>query len=153
MDSTFTLFLDLDGVLITTPIWKPDEIDSDGYSKFEKSCVENLNKLLSIATFEICLTSSRRKMKTLNEFNSIFKNRSIDLAIKSFLPVSDQKTTRKDAIQAYIKTKGLQRYLVIDDDKSLSDWDDENTLVQTAYHQGFNTTKLLEAIKKVTERP
>jgi histidinol phosphatase-like enzyme len=46
MNNALVLFLDLDGVLITTPAWKPDEIDSDGYSKFEQSCVDNLNQLL-----------------------------------------------------------------------------------------------------------
>jgi len=48
-----TLILDLDGVLITTPIWKADEIDSDGYSKFNMNCVQNLNKLLIQSDFEI----------------------------------------------------------------------------------------------------
>lgn len=51
------LILDLDGVLITTPTWKADEIDSDGYSKFSRNCVSNLNRLLATANFEIWLSS------------------------------------------------------------------------------------------------
>ena len=40
------ILLDLDGVLITTPNWKPDEIHCDGYSVFNKVAVANLNGLL-----------------------------------------------------------------------------------------------------------
>jgi len=35
-----TLILDLDGVLITTPSWKADEMDADGYSKFNENCIK-----------------------------------------------------------------------------------------------------------------
>jgi len=60
-----TLILDLDGVLITTPSWKADNIHSDGYSDFNKDCVINLNKLLLVENFEIWLSSMRRTTKNI----------------------------------------------------------------------------------------
>ena len=47
------ILLDLDGVLITTPPWKQDELHDDGYSNFNYLAVDNLNKLLSIADAEL----------------------------------------------------------------------------------------------------
>jgi hypothetical protein len=49
------LILDLDGVLITTPAWRVDEIDADGYSKFDMKCVSYLNTLLASYPLEIWL--------------------------------------------------------------------------------------------------
>ncbi len=80
------LILDLDGVLITNPPWKADRIHSDGYSEFNESCVENLNRLLTLAEFDIWLSSTRRTVKTLTEFNLIFKNRGIKKDIIGFIP-------------------------------------------------------------------
>lgn len=71
------LILDIDGVLITTPPWKADQMDTDGYSKFNHDCVENLNELLTIEDYNIWLSSTRRMVKTLDEFNSIFEHRKI----------------------------------------------------------------------------
>lgn len=79
------LILDLDGVLITTPQWKPDQIGLDGYSEFNINCVNNLNSLLSIVDFEIWLSSTRRTVKSLEKFNEIFKKRNVIQNITEFL--------------------------------------------------------------------
>lgn len=67
------LILDLDGVLITTPPWQPDVIDTDGYSNFNEVCTTSLNKILTEYSFEIWLSSSRRIGTSIEEFNRIFK--------------------------------------------------------------------------------
>ena len=56
------IFLDIDGVLINTfPVWKTDEIESDGYSKFNPTCVRNLKQLLDThPAIRIVISSSRR---------------------------------------------------------------------------------------------
>lgn len=119
------LILDLDGVLITTPIWKADEIDSDGYSKFNINCVDNLNQLLSQSDFEIWLSSTRRTAKTLIEFNRIFENRNIESPIKGFLPEYQEFKTRKDEIIRFIEEFKISDFLIIDDDKSLNGLDED----------------------------
>ncbi len=75
------LILDLDGVLITTPLWKADEMDSDGYSKFNQSCIDNLNELLSLADFDIWLSSTRRTVKSIEEFNVSIKVFSVSILL------------------------------------------------------------------------
>lgn len=115
------LILDLDGVLITTPPWKADEMDADGYSSFNMNCVNNLNTLLSQADFEIWLSSTRRTVKTLQEFNQIFANRKIKKEIGGFLPHYPDCKSRKDEIEKFIEESNISNFLIIDDDKSLNE--------------------------------
>lgn len=148
------LILDLDGVLITTPIWKADEIDSDGYSKFNMHCVYNLNKLLSQSDFEIWLSSTRRTVKTLTEFNKIFENRNIESEIEGFLPEYKECKTRKDEIVRFIEEFKISDFLIIDDDKSLNGLDESHKkkLILTELQKGFDTEKLELAIEKIKKR-
>ncbi|WP_299134982.1 HAD domain-containing protein [uncultured Tenacibaculum sp.] len=146
-----TLILDLDGVLITTPMWKADEIDTDGYSKFNKDCINNLNILLSMAEFEIWLSSTRRTVKKLEEFNLIFKNRNIKSSIKGFLPTYNNCKNRKDEVLKFIKETKVSDFLIIDDDKSLNGLElmYKQKLILTSYLKGFDKSKLEEAFSKV----
>ncbi|WP_299611337.1 HAD domain-containing protein [uncultured Aquimarina sp.] len=145
------LILDLDGVLITTPIWKADEIDSDGYSKFNKHCVNNLNELLSKWEFEVWLSSTRRTVKTLVEFNHIFRNRNIKTQIGGFLPEYDNCKTRKDEITRFIEDFKISDFLIIDDDKSLNGLEEkyQQKLILTELQKGFDIEKLELAIEKI----
>lgn len=145
------LILDLDGVLITTPSWKPDEIHIDGYSCFNTTCAKNLNSLLQVANFEIWLSSSRRKTKTLEEFNAIFRNRGIEYTISGFLPIHPDRLSRKDEIELFIEQQSFTNYLIIDDDKSLHDFHEKKKLILTEYMKGFTERELMEAIQKVME--
>ena len=80
------LLLDLDGVLITTPTWKMDEIHTDGYSQFNVVCVENLNQILNFGRFEIYISSTRRKNKTIEEFIRFLKTEEFHKKLKLFYP-------------------------------------------------------------------
>lgn len=143
------LLLDIDGVLITTPIWKADQMDSDGYSKFNENCVVNLNKLLLTHKFEIWLSSTRRTVKRLSEFNQIFKNRGIEEPISGFLPEYSECKTRKEELVKFICEHKLTDFLIIDDDKSLNGLNEEykERLILTELHKGFDAEKLDLAIE------
>ncbi len=145
------LILDLDGVLITTPIWKSDEIHSDGYSDFNKSCVKNLNQLLDLKEFDIWLSSTRRTTKKITEFNLIFKNRGINNSIIGFLPEYPNCENRKEEILEFISEYKIVDYLIIDDDKSLNGLDNaiKNKLILTELMNGFNSEKLMEAARLI----
>lgn len=153
MKRSITLILDLDGVLITTPPWKSDQIHADGYSEFDISCVENLNKLLLQTKFDIWLSSTRRTVKTITEFNLIFKNRKIRNKIIGFLPQYSTSRSRKEEIEQFITDKNVLNYLIIDDDKSLNGLDKKmkKYLVLTELTKGFNSEKLQEAKKILIE--
>ena len=142
--SKTSLILDLDGVLITTPTWKANEIDFDGYSKFNQSCINNLNELLTLKEFDIWLSSTRRTVKSVEEFNIIFKNRNIKEPIKGFLPVYKDCKNRKEEILKFIQEFNITSFLIIDDDKSLYDLDKilKEKLILTELMQGFNQKQL-----------
>jgi hypothetical protein len=142
------LILDLDGVLITTPTWKKDVMHADGYSDFNESCVMNLNQLLANYPITIFLSSTRRTVKTLDEFNAIFQNRSIKQKIEGFLPLYENKT-RKGELEQFVADKGLKDFIIIDDDKSTLGLPVEikQKLVHTNLLDGFTEEKLEEAIQ------
>ena len=146
-----TLILDLDGVLITTPPWKADKMDSDGYSEFNNSCVENLNRLLTLAKFDIWLSSTRRTVKTIREFNLIFEKRKIAGEIVGFLPEYSDCKNRKEKIQKFITESKLMDFLILDDDKSLNGLASgiKKNLILTDFNNGFDTGKLKEATERI----
>lgn len=148
------LILDLDGVLITNPSWKADQIHLDGYSEFNESCIENLNRLLTLVQFDIWLSSTRRTVKTLTEFNLIFKNRGIKKEIVGFLPEYADCRNRKEEILKFITEFKVSDFLIIDDDKSLNGLKSgiKECLILTELTKGFNSEKLKEATKKIKKR-
>ena len=153
MNNKTILILDLDGVLITTPPWKRDELDSDGYSKFNEDCIKNLNTLLSKAEFEIWLSSTRRTVKTIEEFNSIFKHRNIQNSIVGFLPNEVSHKTRKEEVLSFVEQNEINTFIIIDDDKSLNDLttDIKQYLVLTELQLGFDKKKLKLAEEIISE--
>ncbi|AFM02597.1 hypothetical protein Fleli_0092 [Bernardetia litoralis DSM 6794] len=150
------IILDLDGVLITTPTWKADEIDFDDYSKFNKKCVENFNILTENLDCELWISSTRRMNKTLKQFREIFSNRNIEQEIKGFLPVTDYQTPRIKEIESFLENKMIENYIILDDDSSLHNLKEESKKywVQTNLLVGFSLEKVEEAkqiIKKFWE--
>ncbi len=145
------LILDIDGVLITSPPWKPDELHLDGYSQFNRDCVENLNDLLKTNVFEMYLSSTRRTVKTINEFNRIFRNRGIIQNLKGFVPEYPKAKNRREEIEYFLKEFNPKNYLILDDDKSLNDSKVEmkNRLVLTELQIGFTKEKLTEALNLI----
>ena len=143
------LLLDLDGVLITTPSWRPEELETDGYSKFNASCIKNLNTLLERQDVEIWLSSTRRIKKTQKEFNSIFKLRNIAVPIKGFLPVCKECHSRKEEIERFIGNRNPNTFLILDDDKSLHGLSKQlkSRLVLTEFQLGFTQEKLRQAMQ------
>jgi hypothetical protein len=150
---TTTLILDLDGVLITTPSWKADDMHADGYSDFNKNCVDNLNKLLLIENFEIWLSSTRRTKKTLKEFNQIFNNRNVRNEIKGFLPIYSSAKNRKEEIELFISQENITNYIIIDDDKSLNGLENEikSKLIITELMKGFNQEKYAKTTQLLSD--
>ena len=148
------LLLDLDGVLITTPPWKADEIHTDGYSAFNINCVNNLNVLLTELDFDIWLSSTRRTQKTITEFNRIFTNRGIIKPITGFVPVFQDCKNRIEELMRFLDENKISKFLIIDDDKSLNNLPDnmKQSLISTELLKGFDIEKLelsLQIIKRI----
>lgn len=148
------ILLDLDGVLITTPAWKPDLLHADGYSDFNAEAVACFNKLLFHANAEIWLTSSRRQQKALSEFNQIFSNRNIAAQITGYIPGGTNSQNRLAEINAFLNHEQVRSFLILDDDPGLHDLSAERKKhwVQTSPLIGFNHEKLAEALEKIGSR-
>ncbi|UOX34775.1 hypothetical protein LXD69_04525 [Flavobacterium sediminilitoris] len=121
---------------------------ADGYSDFNKECVQNLNLLLAKYPIKIYLSSTRRTVKTLEEFNTIFRNRKINQYIEAFLPLYQCKN-RKEEIERFIVATALTNYMIIDDDKSTVNlpFPMKERLIKTEFSEGFTKEKLAETIK------
>lgn len=143
------IILDLDGVLITTPSWKRDDIQEDGYSVFNSNAIEHLNKLLSVAEAELWLISDRRKGFTLEQFNVFFKNRNIKQELSGMVPVYFEYILRIEEFKTFINDEAIKNYLLIDDDSSLDALDDKSFWVKPSSLIGFNEEKFNEAIQKI----
>lgn len=151
-NSPTILILDLDGVLITTPPWKQDMIATDGYSEFNKICVQQLNRLLKAHLFEIWLSSSRRKSQSLSFFKQLFSNRGVHTPLTGMLPISQDHQSRKQEIEFFLEQKSPVHFLIIDDDKSLNALAPQlkSQLILTSYLKGFDEEKRIEALKKLS---
>ncbi len=142
-----TVILDLDGVLITTPPWKADVLHEDGYSAFNQTCVDCFNELLKGLDAEVWLISTRRKNKSLSEFQAVFHARGILAPLAGLVPVYGDEMDRKDEVLRFVRGNNIQHYLIIDDNTVLRQLPRavKNRWVETQYLQGFNQAKLEEA--------
>jgi len=140
------IILDLDGVLITTPSWRRDELESDGYSKFNSIAVDNFNELTDDLNFELWLISDRRRTKKNEELNQIFKNRNIKKQIDGIVPIYGY-ISRKEEFEKFIAENNFDNFILIDDDSSLEGLSDKDSWIKTKPLIGFceenlNETKL-----------
>lgn len=144
------LFLDIDGVLVTTfPRTQPDVMDEDGYSKFNSECLFNFKSLLkSYPDLRIIVTSSRRIGKSLERLEEIFAYRGIENRIIAKIPDPSEKILdRATEIKVYIEEKGIEDFIIIDDDESLLNLEarHQKYLLKTNYRSGFDKPSLEKA--------
>jgi len=149
MKNKNVIILDLDGVLITTPSWKSDDLLEDGYSSFNDKSVDFLNNFLSGVDAELWVISDRRKGYTLEQFNVFFKNRKIEKQLDGMVPVYFEYILRIEEFKEFIKDESIKNYLLIDDDGSLESLEDKSFWVKTSPMIGFNEEKLNEAKEKI----
>lgn len=132
------IFLDLDGVMITTKSWQSDIILADGFAEFNHNSVKKLNELLIETGYDIVLSSARRYSNTLEEMNEFFKTRGILGHIIDFIPLYDlnERYSRYQEIMKYVMKHRPENYLVLDDDRSLGSFGDR--FIKTDPMIGYN---------------
>ncbi|TLM96765.1 HAD domain-containing protein [Hymenobacter jeollabukensis] len=146
------IFLDIDGVLCTQPLWKPEVMADDGYSEFNAACVANLNALVEKTGAQIVLTSSRRMTVTLAGFQALMQRRGFrgDIRGKVDEATEPNGTSRASEIEGWLTRHGEPaRYVIIDDDSRLAGLPDHyrRHWVRTAYHRGLDAAALAEALR------
>ena len=119
-----TILLDIDGVLVTTPSWKPTEQLSDGFMKFNETATENLALLFIETNASIVLTTTHRINFDETEWKEIFKTRGLNFQNISKLNNKtsiDQFVDRATEIKEWVENFGQnENYVIIDDDLSIN---------------------------------
>ncbi|MCP4761226.1 MAG: hypothetical protein GY870_05560 [archaeon] len=137
------IFLDIDGVLITTKSIK----EASSHEAFDKECVENLKELLEISGAEIVISSSWRYGKFFDKLLSKFKQHGIKMPLgttKASKGDVRRDTEILDWFDTYIWT--IQDWCVIDDDKpDLTQVQDK--LIHTDFKNGFQKKHIKQALK------
>lgn len=118
-----TLLLDFDGVLITTPVWKPASIAADGFIAFDENCVANLNRVVTLGAIDtIVLTTTHRIRYSAEAWQQLFERRGITIEKLEKVNSCNSITTmqlRRDEIVAWAKDKDPSEYIILDDDNGL----------------------------------
>jgi HAD domain in Swiss Army Knife RNA repair proteins/Cysteine-rich CPCC len=119
-----TILLDIDGVLVTTPSWKPVEHLSDGFMKFSEDAVLNLATLYKETNAEIVLTTTHRINYSESQWKEIFELRGLNFTkiskINNKTEIS-QLLDRAKEIKEWIKSSSFDNnYVIIDDDPSIN---------------------------------
>lgn len=124
-----TILLDIDGVLVTTPIWKPTEQLSDGFMKFNENAAENLAILFKETNASIVLTTTHRISFDETKWKEIFKKRGLSFHTITKLNGKtsiNQLGDRATEIADWVEQSGKnENYVIIDDDLSLHGLPDE----------------------------
>ncbi len=146
------IFLDIDGVLCTQNIWKPEVMAEDGYSEFNQGCVENLNKLIKQTNAEVILTSTRRINKTVEEFQAIMQRRGFNGQVAGKINDNTDLSavTRSDEIKEWLAKNGVPaKFVILDDDARIAEIDSQyiQHWVRTTYHRGFDEEALERALR------
>jgi hypothetical protein len=114
----YVIFLDIDGVLRTH---KSDQYWSNLFDEpiptfyrrhFCKEAIQNLNYIIALTGSKIVITSSWRNYYTLNELNTIFRERGF---MGSIIGCTDTLETRGDEIIDWLNNHTVDKYVVIDD--------------------------------------
>jgi hypothetical protein len=140
------IFLDIDGVLVTTNSLIP----SDKYfgHTFDKTCVRNLIEILNATGAKVVISSSWREGRTLAQLQSIFKSNGIEDCIIGLTPSFNDETVRGTEIKAYLDScNGLDCFVIIDDEEKMGDL--EPFLIETEFRTGITESVKDEVISRL----
>ncbi|MFD1469566.1 HAD domain-containing protein [Hymenobacter caeli] len=119
-----TILLDIDGVLVTTPVWRAVELHGDGFMEFNGRAAKNLADILDETGADIILTSTHRISYSVEEWKVLLMTRGIKptaLAKINGLVALDAMRDRAAEIEAWVNGPGVgKNYVIIDDDLSIN---------------------------------
>ena len=118
-----TLLLDIDGVMVTTPSWRPVSQAADGFMEFDKKALHYLSLLLSATQAAIVLTTTHRVRYSEEDWITLLRNRGLLLThctkVNAENPLLPSKRRIDDVIQWAASPAYDPAYVIIDDDSSL----------------------------------
>ena len=118
------ILLDIDGVLVTTPAWRPVELQADGFLKFNEIASKNLAQIIAVTNASIILTSTHRINYSIKEWHKLLETRGI---FPSSISKVDDKTAiaemenRATEIRKWVENyQDKEAFVIIDDDLSIN---------------------------------
>ncbi|MDO7873735.1 HAD domain-containing protein [Hymenobacter sp. ASUV-10] len=145
------ILLEFDGVLVTTPIWRPVELLADGFMKFNEKAAGNLNRIIELTGAELILTTTHRITYGIDEWCRLLATRGIRAPriskINEAATISAM-SKRAAEIEAWVTKCGVKNYVVIDDDSSINGLPDfiKNRFVQTKPMLGLDDESARKAL-------
>ncbi|RSK43188.1 HAD domain-containing protein [Hymenobacter rigui] len=118
------ILLDIDGVLVTTPIWRKAEVLADGFLKFDESASKNLADIISATNSTIVLTTTHRINFSLEQWYILFRERGV--VASDIVKINEKDSinllgNRSEEIKAWVDQFGAaEDYVIIDDDLSIN---------------------------------
>lgn len=144
------ILLDIDGVMVTTPSWKPVKYLDDNFAAFDAAAVKFLNKIIQKTNASIILTTSHKSTFNNIEWKAIFEKRGIKTNSIECLEKNYENLNRKEEILRWFKNRtDNDNYVIIDDDKSLNglSTDIKKNFIMTDKHIGINEEVATDAIE------
>jgi len=148
------ILLDIDGVLVTTPAWRPTPTRDDGFMEFNPIAAKNLNTLIERTAATIVLASTHRISYSSEQWIELFHNRGIVCSyIQKINSITtfEQLANRATEINEWVSNNGNQPYVIIDDDLSIHGLPENIRArwVKTNPLMGFNDDCLEQALRLV----
>ncbi|WP_426492667.1 HAD domain-containing protein [Hymenobacter sp. 102] len=118
------ILLDIDGVLVTTPIWRKAEVLADGFLKFDENASRNLAAIISATNSSIVLTTTHRINFSLEQWYILFKTRGI--IVSNIVKINKKESidllgNRSEEIKEWVdQFDAAEDYVIIDDDLSIN---------------------------------
>ena len=147
------ILLDIDGVLVTTPPWRPTESLADGFMRFNDYAAKYLHLLIEKTGADIVLTSTHRINYSIEGWKNIFSLRGIhtnSISRLNQIKTIQDMLSRAIEIKEWFDNEGAQHnFVIIDDDPSLNDFPLflKQKWVKTKPLIGFNEEAMTEAFK------
>lgn len=133
------LFLDIDGVL--APIKNHYQLLDDGFIEFDENCVNVLNTILEKHKIEtLVLSTSHRYNFSIEMWKNILIHRGIRLDNISKILRTEKFSYKKrvEEIENFIYKYNINNFLIIDDDKSLYHFKNQNKIIHTLSYRGLS---------------
>lgn len=117
------ILLDIDGVLVITPPWRPPDVMEDGFSAFSSLAIAEINRLIKATRGKVVLVTSHRHRFSLEKWIGIFKRRGILLTTIGRIDAQQnehENVSRANEIADWLKRQSqLRNYVILDDDGSI----------------------------------
>jgi trans-aconitate methyltransferase len=149
------IFLDIDGVLNsetwfwTNPYRRDVSVFEKRFDQLDPKACKLLHDFCQDISAQVVISSTWRKLLTVNEISSLLEKRDCYLDIIGATPhVYLQPHQRGDEIQSWLDINGLRPFVIFDDDSDMGNL--KHRLVQTSWQTGLTQEHIDRAYKVLT---